>query len=100
MPSSISMLIVTDATGNVVAAAHNKPLAKRGTNVRLSPLAGQTIFRIEVPEPIAQLASGHDFHLALSHLLAKPEPAKMEIRDLEVRRKHAGAHSRNVKKKK
>ena len=67
MSTSKKMLLVTDGTGRILAAAPKYEGKPRDMSTGLAPLAGQEIREVEVPEELTRLKSGHDFHLALSH---------------------------------
>ncbi len=67
MASKTKMLVVTDAAGRILAAAHPNRGKSSKMNVGLSPLPGQELHEVEVPEELTRLKSGHDFHMALNH---------------------------------
>ena len=77
MKSKKIMLLMTDQTGRILAAAHRNTGKSSKMNTGLFPLAGQEIHEVEIPEEITRLKSGHDFHLALTQ--AKFNPATREF---------------------
>jgi hypothetical protein len=67
MPSIKKMLVVTDATGRIVAAAHPHDGKPAKMTVGIAALPGQEIHEVDFPEELTRLKSGHDLHMALSH---------------------------------
>jgi hypothetical protein len=82
-----SMLVITDEQGNVVAAAHKGEGSVPGLTVAVSPLPGQTIHEIEVPEPIARLR-GRDFHFFITQARFEIPTAKLKFPEMNVRHHH------------
>jgi hypothetical protein len=82
MASTKRMLLVTDASGRVLAAAHPNEGSPSKMNVGLAPLPGQEIHEVDVPEALLRLKAGHEFQMALSH--AKFERATGKLRFPEV----------------
>lgn len=80
-----SMLVVTDATGRVVAAAHAGKAGDERIGVGIAPLPGQTIHEVEVPEPLTRL-SGRDFHQFMSQARLVPGTLKLSFPEIRVRR--------------
>jgi len=81
------MLIITDSDGKIVAAAPESKLSKSDLNVSISPMAGQTIFLIDVPVEFMKIKSGHDFHLAISDLIVLNKPQSIAVKKIVVRQK-------------
>ena len=67
MKSKKTMLMVIDHTDQIVAAAHTDSENSSEMNTGLCVLPGQEVHEVEIPEEIARLRSGHEFHMALSH---------------------------------
>lgn len=80
-----TMLVVTDATGRVVAAAHLGPAGNERQGVGIAPLPGQTIHEVEVPEPLTRL-SGRDFHQFMSQARIMPGTLKLAFPEIRIRR--------------
>ena len=76
------MLIVTDESGRIVAAAHPGDASMKGVNVGIVALTGQVIHEVDVPEALSQL-SGRDFHQVMSQ--ARMEPGTLKITFPEIR---------------
>ncbi len=76
------MLIVTDGSGRIIAAAHPGSASTKGVNVGITALPGQVIHEVEVPEAVLQL-SGRDFHQVISQ--ARMEPGTLKITFPEIR---------------
>ena len=88
MSKTTKMLLVVDAAGRVIAAAHEvDESSQKGMSTGIMPLPGQRILRVDVPEQIANLKSGSDLHLALSQIKAGHEAVGIEFK--EIRTKHA-----------
>jgi hypothetical protein len=86
MASKKTMLLVTDAAGRILAAAHPADGKSSRMNVGISPLAGQEIHQVEIPEEVARLKSGHDFHMALCHAKFHRETGKMEFPEVSYKK--------------
>jgi len=67
MKSKKMLLVIDPKTGRVMGAAHMGGGSSPKMNVGLTPLPGQEIHEVEVPEEITRLKGGHEFHMALSH---------------------------------
>ena len=87
MSTTKKMLIVTDAEGKIIAAAHLDDAQRSGPNVGVVPLPGQTIHEVDVPEALTKLRSGHEFHLALSRARLNPMTGKIEFKPVVLRKK-------------
>lgn len=86
MASKIKMLLVTDAAGHILAAAHKSDGKSSKVNVGFSPLPGQEIFEVEVPEELTRLKAGHDFHMALSHARFHRATGKIDFPEVNYKR--------------
>ncbi|MGF6660055.1 hypothetical protein QF000_001699 [Paraburkholderia atlantica] len=71
--SSRTLLVVTNERGNVVATAHEGSSSNADMNIGISALPGQTLHRIQVPDEIFDIKSGHDFHCAISSIMIAHE---------------------------
>ncbi len=80
------MLVVTDGSGRVVAAAHPGKASKEGMGVGIMPLPGQIIHEVEVPEAVTRL-SGRDFHQVISQ--ARMELGTLKLKFPEIRVQHS-----------
>ena len=81
MATTKKMLLVTDAAGKIVAAAHLSEAPQRSSiNVGIRPLPGQQAHEVDVPEELTRLTSGHAFYLALSHATFTPCPGKIHFK--------------------
>lgn len=79
MASRKKMLVVTDAAGRILAAAHPPQDKPSKMNIGISALPGQEIHEVEIPEELTRLKSGHEFHMALSHAKFQPGTRTIEF---------------------
>jgi len=86
MASKKTMPVVTNAAGRILAAAHPADGKSSRMNAGLSPLAGQEVHEVEIPEDLARLKSGHDFHMALCHAKFHPASGKMEFPEVSYKK--------------
>jgi len=88
MTATKKMLLVTDAVGNIVAAAHLGGPQHGTTSVGVVPLPGQTIHEVEVPEALTRLTSGSAFHQALSGASRDPATGRIVFKPVALKKKH------------
>jgi len=74
MASTKRMLLVTDAAGRVLAAAHPNEGSASKMNVGL------------VPEALLRLKAGHEFHMALSHAKFQQATGKLEFPEVSYKK--------------
>ena len=87
MSRTTKMLLILDAEGRVVGAAHDvDKSSQKGLSTGIKALAGQRIVRADVPEEIASLESGRDLHLAFSRLSALPQSVQLDFNKVERRK--------------
>lgn len=79
MAQSKRMLIVTDGTGRVLAAAPSGDVESSKLHVGLDALPGQMVHEVDFPVELTLLESGHDFHLALSQARFDTAKAHLEF---------------------
>jgi hypothetical protein len=79
-----TMLLVTDAEGSIVAAAHAADSAERDVNIGISALPGQTIHRVAVPEALLELA-GHHLAAAFAHTRVKPGTTELHFPEITIK---------------
>lgn len=87
MAETRTMLLITDEHGHIVGAAHKGSGSLPGLTVGISPLPGQTIHEVEVPEPVTRL-TGRDFFLFASQARFETAPMKVTFPELRVHRQH------------
>jgi hypothetical protein len=80
MAAKKKMLIVTDPSGKIVAAAHLDQGGQPGMSAAITPLPGQTVHEVEVPGELARLTSGPAFHSALSQAQFTPGTGKLKFK--------------------
>lgn len=83
--STRKMLIVTDASGRTVAAAHLGAASTKGLGVGIMPLPGQQIHEVELPDAVAEL-SGRDFHQVISQARMEPGALKLTFPEIRIER--------------
>ena len=86
MASTKRMLVVTDAAGRIVAAAHPHDGKPSKMNVGISALPGQEIHEVDIPEEVTRLKSGHDFHMAISHAKFQRTTGTIEFPKITVKK--------------
>jgi hypothetical protein len=86
MASMKRMLLVTDAAGRILAAAHPNEGKPSKMNIGISPLPGQEIHEVEIPEGLTRLKAGHDFHMALSHAKFHRATGKLDFPDITFKK--------------
>jgi hypothetical protein len=86
MASRKKMLVVTDAAGRILAAAHPPQDKPSKMNVGISALPGQEIHEVEIPEELTRLKSGHEFQMALSHAKFLPASKTFEFPDVTLKK--------------
>ena len=87
MARTVKMLVVTDASGNIVGGAHLGNSKQKNMNVGVRPLGGQRLHEVEIPAELAQLRSGHLLHQALSTATWSSTPAALKFPKTRFKRK-------------
>jgi hypothetical protein len=79
-----TMLLVVDAEGRFVAAAHHVDDVDGETNVGISALPGQTVHKVAVQAALLELP-GDELEAAFAH--ARVEPGTTEVRFPQIETK-------------
>lgn len=87
MNETRTMLFVLDEHGKIIAAAHRGDGSVPGLTVGISPLPGQTVHEVQVPELLTRLA-GRDFHLFAAQARFDTTAARLTFPEIRVRRHH------------
>jgi len=85
MATTRKMLVLTDATGRIVAAAHPGAASSSGMGVGITQLPGQTIHEVDVPEAVTRL-TGRDFHQMVSGARFVPGTPTLVFPEIRVHR--------------
>ena len=74
------IVVVTDHTGQVVAATHASPPPPQGPRIEILPKVGQRLHEVDIPQHLAHLSRDKQLHAALEHFV--PEGAsQLQRRD-------------------
>jgi hypothetical protein len=85
--ASKKLLIITNLEGEIVAAMPEGTKTRAESSATLSPLAGQTLHSVEVPEEILKISMGNKFHSVISDLIVFDEYRKITVKKIISRKK-------------
>lgn len=80
--SGRTMLLLVDSTGSIIGGIRTGRVTDTGPRTGITPLPGQTIQEVEVPEEISQLEAADEIFSAFSNYVVLPAQAKLVRRDL------------------
>jgi hypothetical protein len=67
----MSLVVITDRLGKVIAAALLAPKSRAKVVATLAPRPGQTLHEVEMPDYMVKLAPKHQLLAALEHRVPK-----------------------------